>query len=199
MQLVDALATSCSYLAEISPSWATNAWEFLRRFDREGTGPAQSTNNIQCPNLELVSLWEPRFRPSWPKEDINRVLLCASRAARSMPKLRIMEIWSTGPGYSYLFRYHYDVNRRQSTITWRWARTDGVDEAFCLTSEAVESWSQTASNNTGRELCVELDPLPQYVQESRETRGVHIYRHMLLQRLVYDPVTQEQYEALVLH
>lgn len=199
MSLVKALAASCSGLTELSPSWYIDALRFLQQIRRKGKKISPNIRYRKCPKLELLSLQDTRLRPTSSPECVTRLLLCASEAARSLPELRIMEIWNTGPGYSYLFRYHYDLIQGRATITWRTAPQNRVGQEFFPTTEVIESWIKTVSKKTEKQLSVEIDTFPEIVQEDLETDGVHIYRHLLLSKLVFDPVTQEQLEALALH
>lgn len=143
--------------------------------------------SVKWVKLELVCLRCTSLRPYISQELVTRLLLAAGRAVESMPKLRIMEIWNTGPRYAYLFRY--TLNHHNATITWRCA-----GKHWRLTSEAIGAWVIAASRRTHRQLSVEIHPFSEPQEVLRLNRRC-IYRHLALRRLVCDPVTLEQVEA----
>ncbi|KAF4971873.1 hypothetical protein FZEAL_9730 [Fusarium zealandicum] len=187
--LAQAMATLCHRFTELCPPEHVSTLCFLQQLSLASSETQLSPDSkpFMWANLELLSLRARSIRPDSDQRLIDVIIYHAGKAATCMPRLRIMEIWNVGPGYSYLFQYR--LEHHQATITWRTAGGE-----FHLLEKATKPWAQVASERTGLPLSVVVDPFPETPQEILQSLGKCILRHLALLRLVMDPVTFRQFE-----
>ncbi|WEW59914.1 hypothetical protein PRK78_005396 [Emydomyces testavorans] len=111
---------------------------------------------------------------------INNMLHAAGIAAKKMPKLRIMEIWSGGRGHTSSFRYH--TSDYFTTVTWH-----GVWD-LQLESRVVEVWKAVALEFNRHEPRVEVYQIP---KSSIRSHGDAI-EHLKLKQQILHPVSLRQ-------
>lgn len=167
------MATICRHFTEFCPPRGTDAWAFFKQLVRGGTR--------QGCRLQRLSLMKDTYNPhaSRRQREVTALLALAGMAAKTLPQLRILELWSPGPPFRYIFRYTQDDFR--AIITWR---VDGSD--IDLEPSAVEWWTKAAST---RILTVEVVPFP-------EPEGQFaVLSHLSLRRLAMDAITEERIRA----
>ncbi|KAM5368710.1 hypothetical protein ACJZ2D_009376 [Fusarium nematophilum] len=174
------MATWCHRFAEFCPPHHLHEDEFLNQLIRDGASEEES-------KVELLSLRSVRLRPSATQGSITALLVLAASAARTLPRLRSMEMWNARPGYAFLFRY--TKGDRKATITWR---SDG--QAFCIEPEVVKAWASIAPAG---QLAVQSIPFAEAGGEEPAAKFKTIYRHLGLPTLAFDPVTMAQLEGQV--
>lgn len=112
--------------------------------------------------------------------EINNMLHAAGVAARNMPKLRIMEIWSGGRWHASVFRYH--ATDDFTTVTWHSVWN------LRLESRVIETWKAAALEYSRHELCVEVYRMP---SGNIQSYGDAI-DHLKLKQQVLHPVSLHQ-------
>lgn len=110
------------------------------------------------------------------------VLVIAALAAMKLPRIRILEIWNSGHGFGFLFRYTQDRNRAK--ITWR-----VIGSQFVLVPKVIRAWARVASR---RPLAIERIPFTEADGNGTSFNHGSIYRHLALRRLAFDPITEAQ-------
>ncbi|KFZ04051.1 hypothetical protein V502_10450 [Pseudogymnoascus sp. VKM F-4520 (FW-2644)] len=97
-----ALSKSSRLLTRLSAAFLVDAVDFFASF-----GPTNNPNANVIPwqNLQLLALTSRLLHPKTAYRNINGMLIAAGRAAASMPKLRVMEIWNCGRRHACVFRY----------------------------------------------------------------------------------------------
>jgi hypothetical protein len=81
------------------------------------------------------------------------LMLCdAARAVKSMPKLKIMEIWNGGAGHACLFRYQ--IEHETARLTWKAA------PYFPLDNQVVKVWKGAAGAHSRLSARINCHGLP---------------------------------------
>lgn len=173
------MATSCHRFAEFCPLRYILSDTFLDQLVLDGA--------IEGSKLKLLSLRSGKFHPSTTQDSRTRFLAMAASAARTLSRLRIMEMWNTGPGYAYIFRYAKDNGR--AMITWRRAGQD-----FSLTPVVLNAWAGVDSSGL---LLVKRIQFAEADGEELWFNGKPIYRYLALRRITLDPITVAQLVAEV--
>jgi hypothetical protein len=168
------MATSCHRFANFSPPLELHAKTFLRQLILEAK---HKRSKLKCLSLRANSLL-----PLTSQQSVTSLLTSAGRAASKLPRRRIIELWNSGEGYGYLFRYAQEDCR--ATITWRSAGQD-----FDLASQVIQVWSKVAGART---LIVERSPFTEDEVGSGGFKHETILSHLALRRLVLDPITEAQ-------
>ncbi|KPM34798.1 hypothetical protein AK830_g11773 [Neonectria ditissima] len=176
--ITKAMVASCSHLTEICPPWQVITHQFLNELCIAKTRPAEE------PKLELLCLESKVLVPS---RNFTPMLLLASKAAWSMPRLRVLELWNAGSEFGFIFRCNLDPNR--VTITWRSSR--GGDP---LAAEVVKAWNTVVSERA-LHLEVKTESFKEATKKDNLLDGKSIYHHLELSRLAIDPVTLARFEA----
>ncbi|OBT73087.1 hypothetical protein VF21_07606 [Pseudogymnoascus sp. 05NY08] len=127
-----ALSKSSRLLISLTVSFLVDAVDFFASF--------QPTNNpnvnvIPWENLENLALTSRLLHPMTAYRKINEMLAAAGRAAASMPKLKIMEIWNGGRGHACVFRYTNIDGKAHIS----WESTWG--SRFQLDPDVINSWA----------------------------------------------------------
>jgi hypothetical protein len=127
---------------------------------------------------------------------LSQGLLRASRAARKLPNLRVMElahISSTLIPFIYIFTYSSHGERESAKITLHLTK----NTALYLPPEVCEAWRKTAIKVHGHErfLPPETMYMPDSVQTIRESQGWCLAKYLALRDLWLDPTTVAQLEA----
>lgn len=143
--------------------------------------------------MESLCLRSSQLLPWNNPEVVVRLLDTAGKAARLMPRLRVMEIWISGPGFGYLFRYVFEKN--VAKVLWRSGGKEIIGSGLCAGSKLRKTWGTVASRRTHRPLSLEVMPFDESIQSLVEPRGSFVYRHLALWKLAFDPVTLGQFEA----
>ncbi|KAF4451940.1 F-box domain-containing [Fusarium albosuccineum] len=171
------MAASCHRFTEFRPPRQFGYDEFLKQLVRGGRNKGSKLQHL----ILRVHWIMPTEKQSW----VTGILVRAGRAAKNLPRLRILEMWNGGFGFGYLFRYTQDDSR--ATITWRFGGTD-----FVLEPKVLRTWARVAS---GRTLIVESIPF------TAEDAGGSAFNHMTpvphlaLRRLAFDPISEAQVAA----
>lgn len=168
------MATSCHRFTNFYPTLKLHAKTFLRQIILRAK---HRRSKLKCLSLRANSL-----RPSTSQQSLTSLLTAAGRAASTLPRWRIIELWNSGEGYGYLFRYAQEGCR--ATITWRNAGRD-----FDLVSQVIQVWSKVASART---LIVERSPFTENEVGSGGFKHETILSHLALRRSVLDPITEAQ-------
>lgn len=171
------MATSCHRFTELSPPLMFDCFKFLWQV-------AQGERNTES-KLEHLALRSSHLHPRGRQDIITCVLVVAARAARKMPQIRILEIWNSGYGFGFLFRYTQDSHRAK--ITWRF-----VEYQFVLMPKVVKAWARVASK---RPLTIERIPFTEADGNGTSFNHTPIHRHLALRRLAFDPITEAQMTA----
>ncbi|KAI5468192.1 hypothetical protein BGZ63DRAFT_431803 [Mariannaea sp. PMI_226] len=174
------MSKSCHRFTEFCPPPHVITETFLNHLILNGRGKGSKT--------QLLSLRSGRLHPSTAQGRVTSLLATAAYAARTLPRLRILEIWNTGPGYAYIFCYTQDDSRR-AIITWR---STGGD--LWIAHKVVKAWANVVT--TGQ-VMVKRIPFLEVDGEGLGFNGKSIYRHLALRRLVFDPITMVRLEAEV--
>ncbi|UKZ60163.1 uncharacterized protein TrAtP1_001447 [Trichoderma atroviride] len=120
------------------------------------------------------------------------MLVRAARAALSMPKLELMEIWNGQRGVAAVFRYQtsrYKASsagkQRPTVMTWRgtWM--------FKLEVPLIQAWEHVTYKLHGNVLLVKREPLSGRLIQSHAD-AIH---RLELAELVIRPVSQRQIRA----
>ncbi len=176
-----ALSEASHDLEHLSAFFLIDAKDFFSKYlqqsdDDDGAWDVSRPKNERpWTNLRTLALTSRFFH--WKhKPQIKRLLVAAALAARSMPKLRVMEIWNSADNQACIFRY----NRRgkQPEITWgsSW-RTD-----LNLT-KVMKAWRRV---DTKRELLV----TKKFISGGMQQRTVEA--QLLLRKRVLHPVSNYQ-------
>lgn len=168
------MATSCHRFANFCPPLELSARAFLRQLIPEAK---RRRSKLECLSLRANSL-----RPFTSQQFVTSLLTSAGRAASKLPRRRIIELWNSGEGYGYLFRYAQEDCR--ATITWR---STGQD--IGLASQVIQVWSKVAGART---LIVERSLFTEDEVGSGGFKHQTILRHLALRRLVLDPISEAQ-------
>ncbi|CAJ2505821.1 Uu.00g132150.m01.CDS01 [Anthostomella pinea] len=111
------LALRASYgLQRMCLSFLVDAKDFFRD-SWPGNEDLQEANQPEWTNLEYLALTSHALNPL----EIDNLAVAAAKAARRMPKLSVMEIWTCGPGYACIFRYSFQKDDRPDlrlSSTW---------------------------------------------------------------------------------
>ncbi|RSL81075.1 hypothetical protein CEP51_006119 [Fusarium floridanum] len=172
--LSDLMAASCHRLANFYPPLELHAKTFLRQL---ALGGKQRGSRLKCLSLRANSL-----QPSTSQQSVTWLLTAASRAASKLPRLRVMELWNSGDGFGYLFRYTQEACR--ATIAWR-----SIGQNFDLEPQVIQVWSKVSRT---RVLIVDASP---FTEDEVGLEGFNyetILGHLSLRRLAFDPITEAQ-------
>lgn len=170
-------------LEHFSMSFFTDADDFFYAFWPWNNGVSF---DWKWEKLTTFAHTSKHLNPSQAREKVNDLLEAAGTAAKSMPKLRVMEIWNgKNDSHGCLFRYCTDDT--SSTITWKssWDME--------LESRVIDCWTKTAYQNTRYEnVGIVYEPLPM--------DGTHfpasVLRHLQLKDKIVHPVSFSQIELL---
>ena len=182
--LSQALA-NCSHLTEFSPGPYVIAEVFLRKLD-----PRHNKDAPDWSRLERLCLHNRLFDPAMKSKYLSRVLVAAAKAAKHMPRLRVMEIWNAKLDFGYLFRYTFDGS--QATITWRSVGPNILGHELHPNSNSMRRWREVVSKLSHRDISVEMDPFRESFKEISESHGTFLHKHLMLRKLAFDPVSEEQ-------
>ncbi|RSL51787.1 hypothetical protein CEP54_011246 [Fusarium duplospermum] len=171
------MATSCHRFIEFSPPLVFDCFIFLWQL-------AQGEKNEES-KLQHLTLKTRYLRPRVRQDIMTDFLVIAARAAMKMPQIRILEIWNSGHGFGFLFRYTQDSHR--ATITWR-----VVESQFVLMPRVIGAWAKVAST---RPLAIERIPFTEADGNGTSFNHTSIHRHLALRRLAFDPITEAQMTA----
>ncbi|KAI8672806.1 hypothetical protein NCS56_00744900 [Fusarium sp. Ph1] len=168
------MATSCHRFTEFSPPLMFDCLKFLRQL-------AHGEKNKES-KLQHLTLRTYRLRPRGRQNLVADFLVIAARAAMKLPRIRILEIWNSGHGFGFLFRYTQD--RHRATITWR-----VIGSQFILMPKVVRAWTGVVSR---RPLAIERIPFTEADGNGTGFNHISIHRHLALRRLAFDPITEAQ-------
>ncbi|KAJ3544743.1 hypothetical protein NM208_g2894 [Fusarium decemcellulare] len=168
------MATSCHRFDEFCPPRQFGCDEFLSQIIRDGRNEASRLQHLIL-RVNCISSSEEQY---W----VTDILARAGRAAKKLPRLRILELWNSGIGFGYLFRYTQDDTR--ATITWRFAGRE-----FLLEPKVLETWARVAS---GRTLVVERSPFTAEDAGESGFNNMTVVPHLALRRLAFDPISEAQ-------
>ncbi|RSL77595.1 hypothetical protein CEP51_008944 [Fusarium floridanum] len=171
------MATSCHRFTELSPPLMFKSLMFLWQV-------AQGERNTES-KLQHLTIRSTYLHPRGRQDIVTDLLVVAARAAMKMPQIRILEIWNSGHGFGFLFRYTQDNHR--ATITWRF-----VESQFVLMPKVVKAWNKVASE---RPLAIERIPFTEADGDGTSFNHTSIHRHLALRRLAFDPITEAQMTA----
>lgn len=172
------MATSCHRFIELSPPLTFESYEFLWQI-------AHGEKNKES-KLQHLTLRTQYFRPRVTQKLVTDLLVIAAQAARKLPRIRILEMWNSGHGFGFLFRYTQDSFR--ATITWRF-----LGRQFVLMPRAVRAWTRVAST---RPLAIERIPFTEADGNGTSFNHLSIQNHLALRRLAFDPITEAQIAAI---
>lgn len=173
--LLQLMAKSCHRFTNFCPLLELNAKAFFKQLILEAK---HTRSKLECLTLRADSL-----RPSTSQQSVTALLTAAGRAANKLPRRRVIELWNSGQGYGYLFRYAQ--KDRRATITWRSAGQD-----FELAPQVIRVWSKVAGSLT---LIVEKSPFTEDEVGSKGFKHKTILSHLALRRLIFDPITEVQW------
>ncbi|KAI8716546.1 hypothetical protein NCS52_00948700 [Fusarium sp. LHS14.1] len=176
--LLQLMAKSCHRFANFCPPLELNAKTFFKQLILEAK---HGRSKLECLTLRAASL-----RPSTSQQLVTTLLIAAGRAANKLPRRRVIELWNSGQGYGYLFRYAQKDHR--ATITWR---SSGQD--FELAPQVIRVWSKVARSLT---LVVEKSPFTEDEVGSEGFKHNTILSHLALRRLIFDPITEAQWMVM---
>jgi hypothetical protein len=115
------------------------------------------------------------------QDDINRTVKISAVTVRSLPKLRILEIWGCNGINAFMFRY--ELGKDHVTITWR-----ATEDWVTLEGESIQEWAKLAEEyNVG--FSVKKEPFLRVTRGGMQIDGKIIYRHLKSCDLAIDPVT----------
>ncbi|KAF4964064.1 hypothetical protein FZEAL_10891 [Fusarium zealandicum] len=166
------LGTICHRFVEFCPPIEFAAKLFLRQIVLGGTREGSK--------LKHLSLRADQIQASSPQSAVTYFLSLAARAAKHLPRLRVLELWNCGHGFGYIFRYTQDDSR--ATITWRPLGTD-----FALEPKVLKTWAKVASD---RVFSVERIPFTEADVGDPNFMHASIIPHLALRRLAFDPITE---------
>lgn len=172
------MATSFHRFTEFSPPLVFDCFKFLWHLDH-------GKKNEKKSKLQHLALRIQHLRPHAGQKVVIDFLIIAALAAMKLPRIRILEIWNSGPGFGFLFRYTQDSH--QAAITWR-----SIGTQFVLMPKIVRAWTRVASR---RPLAIERIPFTEADGNGTSFNRFSIHRHLALQRLVFDPITEAQIVA----
>ncbi|KAM5361277.1 hypothetical protein ACJZ2D_013226 [Fusarium nematophilum] len=173
-QLSRLMAASCHPFTEFRPPLSINVKQFLHQLILGGKRGKSK--------LQRLCLLTNGLDPYRSHKSVAYLLTLAGRAAKKLPRLRVLELWNSGSGFGCIFRYTQDDSR--ATITWRAA---GVD--FGLEPKVIKAWATVAST---RILSVERIPLTEADGggDGKGFQKTSILRHLALRRLMFDPMNE---------
>lgn len=168
------MATSCHCFTEFSPPLVFDCFKFLWQL-------AHCKKNKES-KLQHLTLRTQHLSPRGRQNFVTDFLAIAARAAMKLPRIRILEIWNSGPGFGFLFCYTQDSHR--ATITWR-----STESEFVLIPKIIRAWTGVASR---RPLSIESIPFTEADGNGTSFNVISINRHLALRRLAFDPITEAQ-------
>ena len=141
------LAKVSTWLEQLSASFLVDAKDFFHVFQSEWIWK-------DLESLALTSKLLNIIEDTAKAKNINNMFHAAGVAARNMPKLQIMEIWTGGRGHASIFRYR--VTDDFTTLSWHsvWD--------LQLESRVIKAWEEVArdSQYSRHELRVETRQIP---------------------------------------
>ncbi|KAH7329427.1 hypothetical protein B0I35DRAFT_456794 [Stachybotrys elegans] len=100
-----------------------------------------SASSSTWPNLTSLTLTSQLLAPQTCPTELMDLFKAAASAARSMPKLKTLEIWNGLEGLAALFKYEFIPSyQRRSAVTWR------ATWRVSIQTEVVEAWEKVTRN-----------------------------------------------------
>ncbi|KAI8725362.1 hypothetical protein NCS52_00107200 [Fusarium sp. LHS14.1] len=171
------MATACHRFTEFSPPIMFECYKFLWQLAHGEKNKESKLQHLTLRTCHLHSHERPKF--------VTNFLVIAARAVMKLPRIRILEIWNSGPGFGFLFRCTQDSHR--AIITWR-----STESEFVLTPKTIRAWTRVASR---RPLAIESIPFTEADGNGMGFNVNSINRHLALRRLAIDPITEAQLVA----
>ncbi|KAF4823557.1 hypothetical protein CGCSCA5_v001741 [Colletotrichum siamense] len=150
-----------------------DAAQFFKCHESMAQGLRRSLDHAHWPNLMYLCLTTERG-----KDNLDVLLVRAARAARQMPKLRIMEVWCPKVDYqgpmSFFFRY--DVRRTDTRLTvsasWR----------ISLSERTLTDWQRASDLHSQHK----LDHRVKFINVVRMGVWWLLYKRLRLYKLLRD-------------
>lgn len=167
------------------PDWKTLEQQYLEQFDAtelEKLAPWQKLERLCIGPVNLI--------PTSPANFIDSVLTSAAVVVGSLPRLRVMELWSEDEMDSSVLRYTCDSG--QPVLTWRstWPHSPAKDLHFSPIVE--QAWTTAVSRVTHCSLTIKIEPLPD--RSDGNPLASFIHSHLWLKEQVLHPLTLKQLE-----
>ncbi|KAM7216323.1 hypothetical protein V8F06_008245 [Rhypophila decipiens] len=167
-------------------------------------GPAPFT---AWPKLTHLSLSTTFLTKDSDNKHLNWLLTAAGRAAKYMPKLKMMELWNYDPHNRAIFRYASNQGGTESGVpgielytSWSASvshyNSDKEPRRARLISNATkEAWNQAARVHVDSEQRKELLTIDEYVwdHDSRDW-GCCVIKHLKMKERILMPISLEQLE-----
>ncbi|KAL5083221.1 hypothetical protein Trisim1_001885 [Trichoderma cf. simile WF8] len=169
-------------LEQFCPPWQMDTAAFLRSL-------IELSGCFEMPesSLKRIVLRCSLKNPFKARRDFESLVMLAAKAALSLPRLTVMELWGTcldkDESRAYIFRYTYEDSR--ASIVWR----SNVG-TMTAQSRIITKWNEVAEKNTHSTLIYDAVSLEETEADIFRSNGTCIYRHLLLKDLVFDPITQ---------
>ncbi|OBR06393.1 Oxoglutarate iron-dependent oxygenase [Colletotrichum higginsianum IMI 349063] len=141
---------------ELAISHASEARQFFQLLN------SKALANPEQISLEyLVHTCTLRQLYSQPAEVAN-LLLLASTAAKNMPHLKVMEVWSPGVGEGFFFRYEALESGVRLTVAATWQiRTD--------LRQAIQGWQQVAERHADQYFAYSVEKIDRRILTERDS------------------------------
>ena len=125
-----ALAYSSRNLEKLSASFLVDARDFFPRiWPNRGSWQEDLETAPHYPALEHLALTSQILQPKRHRREAKAMLVAAGVSAfYHMPKLKIMEIWGAGEGYSCMFRFR--AGAENCEIVWRSTWDGNMNSVF---------------------------------------------------------------------
>ena len=176
------MAKLCQRLEQFCPPWQMDTAAFLR--DIIELGKSCEGSEIPLKRVILRSLFSSSDRA---RQDFESLVLLAAKAALSLPRLEVLELWGScldGEGsLAYIFQYVYEGGR--ANIVWR-----SCEETRDPPARVIAKWSKVAQKHCHSTLTHNAIPFRETKTEISRSEGSFIHRYLLLKDLVFDPITQ---------
>ncbi|KAM6476486.1 hypothetical protein HDV62DRAFT_402798 [Trichoderma sp. SZMC 28011] len=169
-------------LEQFCPPWQMDTAAFLRSL-------IELNGCFEMPesSLKRIVLRCSLKNPFKARRDFESLVMLAAKAALSLPRLTVMELWGTcldkDESRAYIFRYTYEDSR--ASIVWR----SNVG-TMTAQSRIITKWNEVAEKNTHSTLIYDAVSLEETEADIFRSNGTCIYQHLLLKDLVFDPITQ---------
>lgn len=170
-------------LERFCPPLQMDTAAFLRSLAELGESPTMSESSLTRMILRCSLPNSSRCR-----QDFAGLVISAAKAALWLPQLEVFELWGTSmegkEGRAFLFRYICKDGR--ASILWR-----SCEKSMAAGARIIAQWSEVAQKHAHSPLLHGAVPFTEAKEDIYWTYGTCIFRHLLLEDLVFDPMTQK--------
>jgi hypothetical protein len=169
-------------LEQFSPQWQMDTAAFLQSITELNGSPNLPESSLKRVILRCLLSSSDRAR-----RDFESLVIRAAKAALSLPRLEVLELWGTcldgEESCAYIFRYIYEGGR--VSIVWMCCEDTKIPPA-----RIIAKWSEVAEKHLHSTLAYNAISFTETKAEILRSEGTCIYRHLMLRNLVLDPITQ---------